>query len=191
MPKVKPETAAAGAASKARLHYALVGAIVTITAHTGASNSEYTDEQILKRLEVNAEDFPASFTTGSEDVTKTLAGYGLQKLLQDRTSQDAGDAVKKLEAMEVEANRLKESGQWSERKEASERAPRAKVDNYLARAIAQIKNIPLAQSEASLKALTKEQRDTLTANETVAGIIASLKAEAKDAKSVDLADLLA
>lgn len=191
MPKVKPETAAAGAASKARLHYALVGAIVTITAHTGASNSEYTDEQVLKRLEVNAEDFPASFTTGSEDVTKTLAGYGLQKLLQDRTSQDAGDAVKKLEAMEVEANRLKESGQWSERKEASERAPRAKVDNYLARAIAQIKGIPLAQSEASLKALTKEQRDTLTANETVAGIIASLKAEAKDAKSVDLADLLA
>ena len=191
MPKVKPETAAAGAASNARLHYALVGAIVTITAHTGASNSEYTDEQILKRLEVNAEDFPASFTTGSEDVTQTLAGYGLQKLLQDRTSQDAGDAVKKLEAMEVEANRLNESGQWSERKEASERAPRAKVDNYLARAIAQIKNIPLAQSEASLKALTKEQRDTLTANETVAGIIASLKAEAKDAKSVDLADLLA
>lgn len=191
MPRVKPETAAAGAASKARLHYALVGAIVTITAHTGASNSEYTDEQILKRLEVNAEDFPAAFTTGSEDVTKTLAGYGLQKLLQDRTSQDAGDAVKKLEAMEVEAERLKTSGQWSERKEASDRAPRAKVDNYLARAIAQIKNIPLAQSEASLKALTKEQRDTLTANETVAGIIASLKAEAKDAKSVDLADLLA
>lgn len=189
MSKKEKSTTATNAA--ARLHYALVGQTVTVTAHTGASNSEYTEADIVKQIVVKAEDFPASFTTGDENVTKSLAGYGLQKLLQDRTSQVSGDAVAKLTAMEEEANRLMTSGQWSERKEAAERAPRVKVDNYLARAIAQLKDIPVAQAEASVKALDKEQRDALSANPKVADVIAQLKAAAKDAQAADLSDLLA
>lgn len=190
MPKAKPEAGVA-ASNPTRLHYALVGTTVTVTAHTGASNSEYTETDIVKQVTVDANDFPASFTTGSEDVTKSLAGYGLQKLLQDRTSQVAGDVIAKLTAMEAEANRLKESGQWSERKEAAERTPRGKVDNFLARAIAELKGIPVVQAEASVKALEKEQREALSANPKVADIIARLKAEAKDAQAADLSDLLA
>jgi hypothetical protein len=73
--------------SKARLHYINIGTIVTVVVHTGESNSTYEAVDILKQFEVDAADFPTSFSTGSDEVTKTLAGYGLQKLLQERTSR--------------------------------------------------------------------------------------------------------
>jgi hypothetical protein len=92
--------------------------------------------------------------------------------------------------MLIEATRLAESGEWSERKEAAERTPRAKVDNFLARAIAELKGIPQVQAEASIKAFSKEQRDGLAANPKVAELVDLYKAEAKDAAAVDLGDLL-
>jgi hypothetical protein len=188
MAKTKTDTPAVTAGAP-RLCYTLVGTVVTVVAHTGESNSEYTDEQIIKSISYDANDFDV-FSTGTEGVTKTLMGYGLQKLLQDRTSQLVGGPLVKINGMEKEAARLHETKQWSERKESAERTPRAKVCNLLAQAVALVQGIPVAQAEASLKALDKDIRARVAANPRVVATLETLKAEAKDAAAVDLGDLL-
>lgn len=173
-----------------KLDYSLNGTKVTITAHTGESNSNYTDEDVINRADFDAADFPVILTTGSEDVTKSLVGYGLQKLLQDRTSQVKGGAAK-IDAMTAEANRIMESAQWSALKEREARAPRAaKVDSFLAQAVAELKNITAVQAGAAISQLSKEQRENLMANEAISTIVDRLKAESKDAAAADLSDLL-
>jgi hypothetical protein len=174
-----------------RLHYVLNGTVVTITAHTGESNSEYAETDVIDTITYDAANFPVSFATGSDEVTKTLAGYGLLKLLQDRTSQDKG-AVQKIAAMRTEADRLQESAQWSELKERAASAPRQpKVCTFLAAAIAELKGVTVAAATANLGSLTKEQRDNIAANPVVADVITRLKAELKDQAAVDLTDFLA
>lgn len=175
-----------------RLDYKLNGTVVTITAHTGESNSTYVESDVIKSATFDAADFPASFTTGSEDVTKTFAGYGLLKVAQDRTSQVKG-AAGKIEAMITELNRMKTDGTWSALKEREASAPRSpKVDAFLAAAIAELKGITTAAASAALAALSKEQRVSLASNPAVSGIVDRLKAEAKDASAsvADLGDLL-
>lgn len=172
-----------------KLDYKLNGTIVTITAHTGESNSNYVAEDVINSAELDAADFPAILTTGSEDVTKSLVGYGLQKLLQDRTSQIKGAAAK-IDGMIAEATRLKETAQWSALKEREASAPRAaKVDSFLAQAVAELKGITVVQANAALGKLSKEERQSVADKEVVAGIVARLKAEAKDAETADLSDL--
>lgn len=175
-----------------RLDYKLNGTVVTITAHTGESNSTYTADDVINSATFDANDFPSSFSTGSEDVTKTFAGYGLLKVAQDRTSQVKG-AAGKIEAMIAELNRMKTDGTWSALKEREASAPRApKVDAFLAAAIAELKGITTAAASAALAALSKEQRVSLASNPAVTAIVDRLKAEAKDASAsvADLGDLL-
>lgn len=172
-----------------KLDYKLNGTVVTITSHTGESNSNYTPEDVTNSATFDAAEFPVTLTTGSDDVTKSLVGYGLQKLLQDRTSQIKGAAAK-IDGMVAEANRLKESGQWSALKEREASAPRAaKVDSYLAQAVAELKNITVVEANAALAKLSKEERAAVAGKEVVANIVARLKAEAKDAETADLSDL--
>lgn len=173
-----------------RLDYNLNGKVVVVTAHTGESNSTYTTEDIKHQATFDVESFPELFSTGSEDITKSLSGYGLQKLLQDRTSQVTGNAQAKIEAMETEADRLRETKQWSALKERTA-STKGRVDTTLAQAIAELKNIPIGQAEASIKALDKDQRAKIAENPAVAEIVARIKAEAKDVEATDLGDLLA
>lgn len=172
-----------------KLNYTLNGTTVTVTAHTGESNSTYTPADVVLEQTFDTGSFPETLTTGSEDITKSLAGYGLQKLLQDRTSQVTGSPKAKIEAMIAEAERLQTTGQWSALKERTS-APKGRVDSLLAQAVAELKSIPLPQAEASLKALDKEQRATIAENPAVAEVMARIKAEAKDAEAASLADLL-
>lgn len=188
-PKAKTESTSAVVAGAPRLEYKLNGTKVTITAHTGESNSVYTPEQILSRIELDAAAFPAVFQTGNEDVTKTLVGYGLQKLMQDRTSQITGGPVEKLAGMKAEAERLQAGGPWSELKERAASTPRSKrLDSALVQAVAELQNISLAKAEASLQALTAEQRNTIAANPKVADVVTRIRAEAKDTDAAGLLD---
>lgn len=191
----KTETQAAG---KTKLAYFLTGSQVKIVLHTAEAKGEIGPADKVNELVVDAADLPAEFRDG--DVMKKLAGYGLLKLLQDRTSQISSSTTDKFNGMVAEAQRLANAdaegfGDWKAKSVRAEgSAPRSnkKVDTFLAQALVELKSITLAAATAALKALSKEQIAALAANEKVVAIVERLKAEgsADQAKEADLADLL-
>lgn len=187
------------AVGKAKLAYFLTGSRVAVVLHTADAKGEIGPADKVNELVVDAADLPAEFKDG--DVMKKLAGYGLLKLLQDRTSQISSSTTDKFNGMVTEAQRLAQSGEdgfgdWkakSVRAESTAVRSTKKVDTFLAQALVELKGITLAAATGALKALDKEQVKALAANEKVVAIVERLKAEgaASGEGGADLADLLA
>jgi hypothetical protein len=183
---------------KAKLAYFLTGSQVKIVLHTADVKGEIGPADKVNELVVDAADLPVDFKDG--DVMKKLAGYGLLKLLQDRTSQISSSTADKFAGMVAEAQRLAEAdeagfGAWKAktvRAESSAVRSSKKVDTFLAQALVELKGITLAAATSALKALDKEQIKALAGNEKVVAIVERLKAEgsADQASGADLADLL-
>lgn len=196
MAKAAPKTTAAD--GKTKLAYFMEGTKVRIVLHTADAKGEIGPADKVNELIVDAADLPKEFRDG--DGVKTLIGYGLQKILQDRTSQISSSTTDKFNGMVAEAQRLANSGddgigEWKAKSVRAESAvPRSnkKVDTFLAQALVELKGITLAAATSALKALSKEQVAALAANEKVVAIVERLKAEgaADQAKEADLADLL-
>lgn len=154
-----------------KLHYDITNAGVTVTLYNG---ERWTDEEkeIVSSASFAVADVPEELETN--EGPKSLAAYGLAKLLQDRTSQDSG-AENKMSAMAGVFDVLKD-GKWRAYKEGSSR--KAAIDPLLAQAVAQIKKAPLAAVTAKLQTMPAEERKAIAALEPVQKAIAKLRAEA-------------
>lgn len=177
----------------AKLAYFIGTACIRVVLHQAEKKGEIGPADILDEVVLDVAGFPAKFEDGDEG--KTLAAYGLCKLIQDRTSQVPGSKAK-FDAMVAEAARLSETGQWRnpvERKEGAVRAGSRRVDALVAKALSELKRIDLAVAEATLKKLDKDSYEKITKNEKVIALVASYKASVADAEGetgTDLADLL-
>lgn len=175
-----------------RLAYFIGAKGVKVVLHRAEKKGEIGPADLVEEVQLNVEDFPALFADGDEG--KTLAAYGLCKLVQDRTSQVAGCA-EKFGAMVKEAQRLQETGAWRatvERKEGGVRTGSRKVDTLVAKALSEIKGIDLAVAEASLKKLDKDNYEKICKNQRVVDLVNQYKAEVPaEGVETDLADLLA
>lgn len=194
----KKETTAPAATGKTKLAYFLTGTSVRIVLHTADAKGEIGPADKVNEVTIDAAKLPAVFLDG--ETQKTLMGYGILKLLQDRTSQVSSSTTDKFNAMVKEAERLSETddagnGKWKAtvvRAEGSGARSTKKVDTFLAQALVELKGISLAQATEALKALDKEQSKALASNPKVVAIVERLKGEATDAgpQGTDLADLL-
>lgn len=172
--------------SKLRLAYDLINTVVNVAL---VQVAEDESETVLKQFALDAAEYPESFTTGDEAVTKSLAGYGLQKLIQDRTSQVSGDVEKKFEAMLAEGERLK-GGEWRAAVERSAGGATPKADPILAQAVAELQGLTIPVATAALAAMDKEKLAKLRANDRVKAVVDRIREESKAAATVDLGDLL-
>lgn len=174
-----------------KLQYSLVGSLVSVVLAQVSDDESVADVE-LGRFEFDAAEFPAEFQTGEEGVTKTLAGYGLLKLIQDRNSQVSGDAQKKFEGMQAEAQRLLETGDWrAPVNRASGSGATPKADPILAQAVAELQGISIPVATAAIAKLEKEQIAAMKEKPAVKAKMDEIRQAAKDAEAVDLSDLLA
>lgn len=179
-------------AGQARLAYFIGAEGVRVVLHQAEKKGEIGPADIVSEVTLSVEQFPAKFEDGAEG--KTLAAYGLCKLVQDRTSQVAG-TKEKFDAMVKEATRLSETGQWRNPVERVAGVPRAgsrRVDTLVAKAISELKGVDLAVAEATLKKLDKDSYEKICKSEKVVELVAKYKADAnvESAPAADLADLL-
>ena len=197
MAKKDTTTTAETVGRKSHIDYVVDGSVVRVVLLNGETRGTYEESDVLKQAEFDSAQWPVAFISGES--TKTLAAYGLSKLLQDRTSQEKESPQAKFEAMLAEAARLTtpdENGAffWREaatRGSTGSRGTRA-IDSLLAQAIANLKGVSVLDASAALKAMDKDKLDALRSNAAVAAELDRLKAEAKaaDASGVDLSDLL-
>lgn len=177
--------------SKLKLSYDLLGTLVTVVLLNvvEVEGAEPTETEV-NRFSLDAASFPAVFTTGDEAVTKSLAGYGLQKLIQDRTSQVSGDTQKKFDAMLAEGERLM-GGEWRSAVERSSGGATPKADPILAQAVAELQNLTIPVATAALSKLTAEQIKVMKDKPAVKAKCDEIREAAKSAEAVDLSDLFA
>lgn len=169
-----------------KLHYTNVGNIVTITLYRGEKFSD-ENKEIVSEKQFDASGCPDVLMDG--DIEKNLAGYGLLKLLQDRTSQEK-DPEAKVELMGEYFESFFSQGLWkkpAEKRAAGTGGSRRKVSASLAQAVANLQGITIVQAESALKTLDKERFEAISSNERVAEEIARLNDESSEA--VDLSDL--
>lgn len=166
-----------------KLHYALIGAVITVTEYRGERFSDESKE-VLQTLEFDANECPAQLMDNATE--KSLAGYGLLKLLQDRTSQDKG-AENKLTSMQTYFEDFFTQGLWKKPAErtATTGGSRRKITATLAEAIARIQGVTAIQAEAALKAVDKERFDAIVANERVLAMIAEVEKENEETVALD------
>lgn len=172
------------------IHYAVNGSAAVITAHNGEKRSEFGQEDVVGQIVANVADVPDVLqTAGGEE--KSLKAYGINSLLQDRSSQASGQG-EKFAYMEAEWQRLcSEGALWSATKEAAPKAAKApKVDSLLAAAIAELKGVSVTVATVMLGKLDKERVAALQASEAVQAKIKELRAAAEEAEGMDLSDLL-
>lgn len=178
---------------KLKLAYFIGAGAVRVVLHQAEKKGEIGPADIVQEATFEVGAFPAKFEDGTDE-GKTLAAYGLCKLVQDRTSQVSGCA-EKFNAMVAEGQRLSETGQWRnavERKEGVTRAGSRRVDALVAKALAELKGIDIVAAEATLKKLDKDSYEKITKNEKVVALVEGYKAAAAEqpANETDLADLL-
>lgn len=167
-----------------KINYSLVASIVTLTLYRGEKFSDDTKEIISEHV-FDAGECPAALKDGT--IEKSLAGYGLLKLLQDRTSQEK-DPEAKVALMGEYFDNFFTEGLW--KKPAAERAPsaggsRRKIGASLAEAVARLQGITAIQAEGALKALDKETFDNLVKNEKVVAMVTEVESEAGEAVDLD------
>lgn len=140
---------------------------------------------LIESVEFKVADFPEVFKDG-DNPEKSLASYGLSKLLQDRTSSI--DAEGKLEAMNAAAEMLMK-GEWRQRKEGGG-AKKAAIDPLFAMAIAEIKNVSVATATIALQEMEAEQRKAVRQLEPVKDRIAAIREKAEGEAGDLLKDML-
>lgn len=160
---------------ESKLHYEIHANGVRVHHYTGEKWSD-ENKTVHGVTEFNVSDLPEVFKSNEGD--KTLAAYGLTKLLQDRTSQVKESAEAKLKAM-GEYFGVFRSGTWREYKEASGEGKGRKpsIDPIFAQAIANLKNAPLAAVIGALQKKSKEERKAMAALEPVKAEMARLRTE--------------
>lgn len=172
------------------IHYAVQGTQTVITAHNGETRSEFTEADIVGQIVANVDDVADSLLTAGGEA-KSFKAYGINSLLQDRSSQAKGQAEKFAYMQEEWARLQSEGATWSVTKEAAPKAAKApKIDSLLAAAIASLKGVSVTVATVMLGKLDKEQVTALAANDAVKAKIAELKAAAEEAEGLDLTDLL-
>lgn len=171
-----------------KLSYSLIGTLVTVSL---MAHVEGKEPEVARTFSLDASEFPSVFTTGDEDVTKTLAGYGLQKLIQDRTSQVSESAEAKFDAMLEEGERLKETGEWRAAVERKSGGATPKADPILAQAVAQVKGLDINVATAALAKMDKDGVKKIRENPAIKEAVEAIRAAAKSAEAVSLDDLLA
>lgn len=169
-----------------KLHYENNVDAVTVTLYKG---EKFSDEgkEVISSVEFPIADVPSELKDG--DAVKSLASYGLLKLLQDRTSQEK-DPEGKVALMQEYFSSFFTQGLW--KRPATERAPsaggsRRKVGASLAEAVARLQGCSAIQAESAIKALSKEDYDALVANERVKEMVKEVEAEAGG--DIDLSNL--
>ena len=167
-----------------KLNYILDGTIVKVTAYDGEKFSDDAMETV-KEVQFDAADVPEELKAG--DAVKSLAGYGLLKLLQDRTSQEQG-AIGKLEAMIMYMEEYFTQGHWKKPSERKAVSSKRKITAALAQAVATLQGITAIQAEGALKDLDKDRFAQVAANPQVVALVAELEEEAKSA-GADLGSL--
>jgi hypothetical protein len=170
-----------------KLQYSLVGTLVTVSLLAVVEGKE---PEVARSFALDAADFPSSFATGDEAVTKTLAGYGLQKLIQDRTSQVSESTEAKFDAMLEEGERLKETGEWRAAVERKSGGATPKADPILAQAVSQVKGLDINVATAALAKLDKEGLKKIRENDAIKAAVDAIRQAAKSAEAVSLEDLL-
>lgn len=167
-----------------KINYSLVAGTVTLTLYRGEKFSD-DEKEIVSEHVFDATECPAALLDGQ--IEKSLAGYGLLKLLQDRTSQEK-DPAAKVELMGEYFDSYFTQGLW--KKPAAERAPSAGgsrriIGASLAEAVARIQGISAIEAEGALKALDKETFEGIKANERVVASIKEIEAETSGTVSLD------
>lgn len=132
-----------------KLHYEVGVDTVLVSEYEGEGWSD-EDKKVLQTETFNVSDVPASLETSDEP--KSLAAYGLSKILQERPSGIKG-AAEKLDAMRSAFSVLC-SGKWREYKEGGGRGP--KLDAIFVQAVADEKKVKVPQAEAALRKMDKE-----------------------------------
>jgi hypothetical protein len=117
----------------------------------------------------------------------SMKAYGLRAFVCDRSSDFRKHGIAAyMDAMQDVFDTTLAKGLFKAKKATKVGA----IDPLLIAAIAELKSIELAQAEKSLKALSKEQRDSIAANAKVKELMAVLASEKASAEAVDLDDLL-
>lgn len=132
----------------AKLHYDVHEDRVVVTLYEGEGwNAEGRKDLDTRTFPVA--DVPAALSTNDEP--KSLAAYGLSKVLQERPSGEP-DPAKKLELMDATFKTLSE-GRWRDYAVGggSKRGP--KLDAIFVQAVAEIKKVKVPQAEAALRKL--------------------------------------
>lgn len=161
-----------------KLKYAENGTVIVVSL---VNEVEGKDDEVVRSFTFNAAEFPAQYKTGDEAVTKTLAAYGLKKLLQDRTSQVSSSVEDKFEAMLEEGMRLHDTDEWRSEVVRASGGSTPKADPILAQAVAQLQGISVAVATASLSKLSKDEVAQIKANASVVALMDSIRAEMKTA----------
>lgn len=172
-----------------KLNYSFDTNEVTVTEYRGEKFSDENVEIVSVHTFAIA-DVPAELAAG--DTVKSLAGYGLQKLLQDRTSQ-IKDAGEKVVAMQALFSEFLCAGLWktpAKERTSTGGGSRRKITATLAQAVADLLGSTALEAEANLKALAKEKFDLIMANEKVVARVAELQAELATADGSSLDDLI-
>lgn len=168
-----------------KLSYVIAGTVATIAL--------INDEgEVERSFDVDTNEINLDLADGES--TKSIAAYGIIKLLQDRTSSSKESKTVKFEGMEEELNRILTDGVWRKpvtRTGGTGSSRARKVDSFVAIAVAELKGISVEAATNALKAVEKEQYDELCKNQAVVDAVKLLKANAADeTDNVDLADLL-
>ncbi len=118
-----------------------------------------------------------------EAIQAKVAGYGLNKLLTDRTSEQK-DKVAKLDEMDAVFAMIQE-GEW-----AKERVVGAIVVGVNVEALAQLKGWTIAFTQTTLAQYSKEERAKILVLDVVQKLAAQIREERKDATIASLDDML-
>jgi hypothetical protein len=172
-----------------KLHYNLDGTTITITLYRGENFSD-PEKEIISETTFDAAECPDTLADG--ETSKTLAGYGLLKLLQDRTSQEK-DPQAKVALMGDYFNDFFTQGLWkkpAERKPAAPRTSRRTISASLAEAIARLKGITALEAESALKALSKDDFTAISQNPRVVELVKEIEKELESSTDNDLTDLI-
>lgn len=133
------------------------------------------DESVVEEAE-----FPAAEV--AESLRNEVALYGLSKLLQDRTSEvEVGPG--KIAAMQALFEQFKK-GIWSAERKAGSPVVSAEVE-----ALAQLKEITVAEAQSALKKYPADVKASILANPKIVELAASIRAGRANAESIDLSDL--
>lgn len=146
-----------------------------------------TEETVVDSRLFSIADYPAELNDG--DTVKSLAAYGLSKILQDRASSI--DAEDKLEAMDTISEMLK-SGEWRERKAPA--APKATIAPIFAEAVQRLyknrgQELSLTQVTQALASKSVEERKAIKQLPDIVAIIDELKREAAETNLDDILDI--
>lgn len=156
---------------------------VTFT-HMVRDGEEFKPSETTAPLVINCGEVAESLING--EGFASMKAYGIRAFLNDRASDYRKYGIEAYMDQMVEVfNTTLAHGLFK-----AKRAGKAKgLDTMLIAAIAELKGLEYAVAESSLRKLTPEQLEVVTANPTVKAALAELAAKRAKAETVDLSDM--